>query len=101
MLLPLEYWGRFLDRYSRAIRCSPKFFAAFCSAKVGHWRTATFDRAISMNVAERKTYEKSTPGRETTFKSPPKKYFPSKSVEKKMEHVGKMEGVETGSMYVQ
>ena len=39
---------------------SPTFFAAFCSAKVGRRRTATFDRAISMNVAEQKSYEKST-----------------------------------------
>ena len=31
---------------------SPTFFAASCSAKVGRQRTATFDRAVSINVAE-------------------------------------------------
>ena len=41
---------------------SPNFFATNLCDKVGHRRTAKMDRAISMDVAERKTYEKSTPG---------------------------------------
>ena len=37
--------GRFLDCKVGQICPSPNFFAPFCSAKVGHRRTATFDRA--------------------------------------------------------
>ena len=55
-------WGRFLDCKKWAVRCSPTFFAAFCSAKVRRRRRAQLDRVISMTFAQRKTYEKSTPG---------------------------------------
>ena len=53
--------GRFLDCIVEQIRHSPNIFARICGEKVGHRRTAKMDRAISMDVAERKTYEKSTP----------------------------------------
>ena len=55
-------WGRFLIQNFRRFAVSPNFFATNLCDKVGHRRTAKMDRAISMDAAERKTYEKSTPG---------------------------------------
>ena len=51
----------FLYQQSWQLRRSPYFFHTNCGKKVGHWRTATVDKAISMKFAERKTFEKSTP----------------------------------------
>ena len=56
-----ETVGRFLDCKVEQIRHSPNIFARICGKKVGHRRTAKFDRAISMNCAQRKPYKKSTP----------------------------------------
>ena len=42
---------------------SPNFFATNLCDKVGHRGTAKMDRAISIDIAELKMYEKSTPGR--------------------------------------
>ena len=62
--------GRFLDCKSWAVRHSPTFFSAFCSAKVGHRRMAQLDRSISMTFAQQKTYEKSTQGVKEQLKMP-------------------------------
>ena len=53
--------GRFLDCKVGQIHHLPNIFAPFWSAKVGCRRTATIDRAISINVTEQIFYEKSTP----------------------------------------
>ena len=54
--------GRFLIPDFCSFTVSSNFFASNSCEKVGHRRTAKIDRNISMDCAERKKYEKSTPG---------------------------------------
>ena len=61
-LYEIDPWGQFLDRKVEWLRPSPNNCATNSCEIVGRWRTATFDRANSMNVAEQKSYKKSTPG---------------------------------------
>ena len=54
--------GRFLVIDLHPFAVSSNFFASNSSKRVGRRRTAKMDRAISLNFAEQKRFEKLTPG---------------------------------------